>query len=295
MSNITDQKHFLLQSIFRNKLSKEELNFYANGSTIYSFEREEPLLTIQKKIFLIIKGDVLIKSENNEPVTRLSSGFVGLSYLFADELWQRYKVYSTSGLQVLHLDLLIMLDMMKKFPAFRGYFFRMATELDVILLHYYSTKNDISQREDLSTVVSSLEELSFERGLYDAAIVKKDKDFLILYNGDLMHTDGIKLLPGIIYRCITLPDDGEWVNSSGTRLLYSSDLSDNLLSSNKEKLLEALQEQTPKQVNTVNISDTSKTSKAFKTNKHFKFKYYLPFVYVLLFLVSILAIIIISI
>jgi hypothetical protein len=298
MSKITDQKHFLLQSIFRNKLSEKELILYANGSSIYTFDQEELLFSGQKKFFLIIKGDVLIKSENNDLVTRLSSGFVGLSYLFSDKLWQRYRAYSTSGLQVLHLDLLIMQDMMKKFPAFQEYFFRNATELDLVLLHHYSTETDISQRANLAAVVSSLEELSLDAGLYDAGIVKKDKNFLILHTGRFMHTSGPKLLPGKIYDCSALPDTGEWVNMGNTRLLYSSDPSNNLLNSNKAKLLDVPQEQTLKQVdsiNTVNVSDTLHTSKAFKNKKRFNYKHYLPFVYIFLFLVSILAIIITSI
>lgn len=297
MSKITDQKSFLLQSVFRNQLSENELNFYANGSSIHTFDEEEPLFNSQKRFFLIIKGEVIIKSENNDPVTRLSSGFVGLSYLFTDRLWQRYQAYSSSGLQVLHLEPLIMLDMIKKFPAFQGYFFQVATELDVILTHHYSTENDISQRVDLSTVVSSLEELTFESGLYNAKIVKRQNSFVMLYLGDLMHEDGMKLSPGRIYNCSSLPDDGEWVNSGDTRLLYSSDSSDNLLNSNNEKLLEIPQEQTKEKVDAVNIldiSDISQTSQVLKTNKHFKIKHYLPYIYILLFLVSMLVIIIIS-
>ncbi|NJK58327.1 MAG: hypothetical protein HC939_21290 [Pleurocapsa sp. SU_5_0] len=82
MSSITDQKQYILQSIFRNKLVEHELNFYTNGSTIISYNGEELLCSSkQKKIFFILQGHVQVKG-NDEPVTTLSSGFIGLSFLF---------------------------------------------------------------------------------------------------------------------------------------------------------------------------------------------------------------------
>ncbi|NJK58326.1 MAG: hypothetical protein HC939_21285 [Pleurocapsa sp. SU_5_0] len=149
--------------------------------------------------------------------------------------------------------------MMKKFPAFPSYFFQRATELDLILLHYYSTKNDLSKRASLSSVVSSLEQLSFESGIYDASILKEDKSSLILYSGDLMHTSGTELVPGVIYNCTELPDDGEWVNSGATQLFYEGNASNNLLNLNKTKRLEASKEKASKQVNSLNATTTTAT------------------------------------
>jgi hypothetical protein len=260
MSSITDQKQYILQSIFRNKLLEHELKFYTNGSTIISYNGEELLCSSkQKKIFLILQGYVQVKG-NDEPVTTLSSGFIGLSFLFPDTLWQKYQGYSTCGLQVLCLDILVVQDMMKKFPAFPSYFFQRATELDLILLHYYSTKNDLSKRASLSSVVSSLEQLSFESGIYDASILKEDKSSLILYSGDLMHTSGTELVPGVIYNCTELPDDGEWVNSGATQLFYEGNASNNLLNLNKTKRLEASKEKASKQVNSLNATTTVSTA-----------------------------------
>mgnify|MGYP003487385094 CR=1 FL=1 len=249
MSNITKQKQSILKSLFKNKLSEEELTFYTNGCSIFSFDGEELLCSIkQKKIFLIMKGNVQIK-DNNELVTILSSGFVGLSFLFLDYLWQKYQGYSTCGLQVLCLDISVVTDMMKKFPAFPAYFRRQATELDLILLHYYQTKNDLSNRASLSSVVSSLEQLSFESGIYDASLIKADKSALILYSGDLFHTSGTELVPGKIYNCTELPDDGEWINSAGTQLFYEVSTSNALLNVNKTRKLGTSNEKALKQVN----------------------------------------------
>lgn len=299
MSNIADQKQNILQSIFRNKLSEHELKFYTNGCTMISFDGEELLCSSkQRKIFLIIKGCVQIK-DNNEPVTTLASGFVGLSFLFPNNFWQKYQGYSTHGLQVLCLDFLVVEDMMKKFPAFPGYFFRNATELDLILLHYQSTRNDLSNRVSLSSVVSSLGQLSFESGIYKASILKEDKSSLILYSGDLMHTSGAELVPGKIYNCTELPDDGEWVNSGGTELFYEGSISNDLLNLNKTKRLETSKEKAIKQkqvtfdnpattvATTAEAKTVVATAKSVRRSGRFKHYNYSWLVYALLFTICI--------
>ncbi|MBW4532319.1 MAG: hypothetical protein KME09_00095 [Pleurocapsa minor HA4230-MV1] len=305
-TNIAKNRESFIKSIFQNKLSQEELEFYTSASSIDTFNGEQLLWSnSQQKIFLIIKGSVRVKSDRGELITILNSGFVGLSHLFPKELWQIYKAYSTQGLQVLYLDLLAAQDIMEKFPAFRDYFWRSAIELNCVILHHYASAKDLSQRANLSSLVSALEELSFEQGVYNANILKKDKDFLILNLGDLIHTNGTELLPGKIYDCSLLPDYGEWVNNSGgTQVFYSQEANNRLLDQSKTKKLEASKEEMKQvdSINTIDLAVISKTelqsTKQGKSGKSWvkfkRLKRYLPFIYIFLFILSVFIIIIIS-
>jgi hypothetical protein len=241
MLDITDIKKRILQSVFKDKFSKSEIDKYSELTDINVFNDEILLQThIDNRVFLILEGTVQIKSESNESVLSLSSGFIGLSNLFPDILWQKYRIYSTCGLKVIYLDNSILSSLIAKDHAFNDYLYRQVLNLDLLLLHYYETVNLPSKRVDLISQVSNLDILSLKSGLYEPSIFKDNKDYLILHFGKLIHSSGAALLPGRVYDCSALPDAGEWMNLSGTQLFCSEQLisNQNLSSSAQRNSLE---------------------------------------------------------
>lgn len=218
MSEIIQLKRQILQSVFKNKLSESELEVYCELTDINVFDSENFLQThTDGRLFFILKGSVQIKSETNESVVSLSSGFLGLSNLFPDILWQKYRIFSTSGLKVFYLDISILSSLITKYPALKDYFYRQALNLDLLLLHHYETANLPSERVDLAAQISSLSILSLESGVHKAALFK-DKSQLILHTGQLIHSSGKELIPGRVYHGLSLPDCGEWMNLGDTNL-----------------------------------------------------------------------------
>jgi hypothetical protein len=294
MPNITDSKNNLLQSIFRNKLSDDELRFYTSHSILMSFDEEELLCSNKcKKIYLIIKGNSQIKDDDELIMTLAPGCFIGLSYIFTDDIWRKYEGYSTCGLQVLCFDITVVKDMMTKFPALRAYFYETATKLDLTLIHYRSTKSNLSERVGLPSVVSSLERMSFAQGIYEASLLKQEINSLILYKGELLHTSGIELEPGRVYDTINFPDDGEWVNLTETHLFYEG-ATTSLLSTEKTKKLETSKKETLKLVEQID-SPTDSINTVSSTSTHISVQGFQKFIrqnwilYMLLLLVFAIA------
>lgn len=314
MIEIAHLKKKILQSVFKNKLSESELEVYSELTDINVFDGDNFIQTHNDgRLFFILKGSVQIKSETNESVVSLSSGFLGLSNLFPNILWQKYRIFSTSGLKVFYLDISILSSLINKYPALEDYFYRQAINLDLLLLHHYETANLPSEKVDLASQISSLSILSLESGVHEASMFIKDKSYLILHIGQLIHSSGRQLSPGKVYKCSSLPNFGEWMNLSETHLFCDDreqlNTNSSLLNSSHQQCLEAGRHHQAKTINSQSIVEISYQQPEAISIKHEKPKqhfgqrctnwvqkpstnYLTKFRYILLFLICFVAVIV---
>ena len=171
------------------------------------------------KITLILEGSISILNERDEVVTFYSSGFVGLNSIFSSIAeWNYYRLICNTKVSILSIDVDSFSGIITNYSALVAYFQYQAKQLDLLLLHYKVTSSCLVNRVNLLPYLSRLENTLFAPGIVKGESFLENNNFLILHTGSLIHDSGKEVYPGQVYRCSSLPFDGEWLSLSHTSL-----------------------------------------------------------------------------
>ena len=197
-------------------LSEHELELCFESSLYQEFQPGSKLEN--DEIYLIVEGNISVRNEDEEGVKSYSDGLLGLDSLFQDLThWHDYTLYAEDSAAVLNLDKDIFLKQIKNHSSLATRLHHQANQLDLLLLHFAVTRSCLVNRVNLSPYLGSLKQIIFEPGLIRGCHFLLNQ-FLILYNGNLIHDSGKELIKGQVYNCAYLPSDGEWLSLEQTHL-----------------------------------------------------------------------------
>ena len=163
-------------------------------------------------IYLIVEGKARLLDGEDNLLLSLDRGWFGQMSLFPDGEFAPYRVRASAGLKLGCLSFASWQKLTAQNHRLEGVMHRQAIELDLLLRHRQA---DPKSAYDLLPLLSEMKSHQIPRGELPQA-VWQDKLWLIR-SGELLHTSGKRLLPGIVYLVKDLPQ-GEWLITQPTEL-----------------------------------------------------------------------------
>ena len=150
-------------------------------------------------IFIILAGKVrLIGSDDHLIASREAPESFGELTLFPEGEFQPYTARASIGLKLCYLPQDCLQPLIRKYPDIGDRLYHQAVLWDLLLLCRQTPPFRDAPAEELSNLVSQLEQHNLEVGELPASLLKEKKLWL-LRRGELLHQDSRKLAPGSIY------------------------------------------------------------------------------------------------
>jgi ATP-binding cassette subfamily B protein len=161
-------------------------------------------------IFIILAGKVrMIGSNDNLIASRETPDSFGELTLFPEGDFQPYAARASVGVKLCYLPQECLQSLIRKYPNIGDRLYHQAVLWDLLLLCRQTPSFRDSPAEELSNVVSQLEQHDLEVGELPASLLKEQKLWL-LRRGELLHPDGRKLTPGSIYTPSKSREERAW-------------------------------------------------------------------------------------
>ncbi|MEA5578141.1 ABC transporter transmembrane domain-containing protein [Anabaena sp. UHCC 0451] len=196
-----------VNQIFDNSLSKDDLE-----NCVQELEIIEPQTAKQfwqstnatPGIYLVLAGKVRLLDSGNNLITTLTSGSsFGELTLFPEQKFSDYVARASVNLKIGYLPQAVI----NKFSTVRDHLLRKAELWDILLLLCQnSTLPRHESVEEMLTALSLFTKQNLEIGTLNPQITKNAK-LLLVSQGELRHSQGIKLIPGNI---CGHPQQGNW-------------------------------------------------------------------------------------
>ena len=174
-------------------------------------------------ILIILAGKVrLIGSDDHLIASREAAESFGELTLFPEEDFQPYAARASVGLKLCYLPGECLQEIIHKYPNIGDRLYHQAVLWDLLLLCRQTPPFRDAPAEELSNVVSQLEQHNLEEGELPASVLNEKKLWL-LRRGELLHPDGRKLTPGSFYTPSQSRKERTWQVTQPTELYSLSD------------------------------------------------------------------------
>lgn len=165
---------------------------------------------------LLLDGSISILNQNNELIVTCFDGFIRLNDIFGD-IYSHYKLFCNTSGSILVADADALEQIIVRYPNLRKAFYRQANEIELLLVHLKSTRDNLASRICLLPLLSGLRQICLEPGLANISDFAQGS-FVILFAGCLIHDSGKELIIGQVYECSSLPTEGDWYSLGGSNL-----------------------------------------------------------------------------
>lgn len=209
-----DYKVIALNSASNFILTEQDLIYLSDSSVQLNFSQGENIEV--SSICLILQGiATVVDYYDKGAIIYCNRGFLGLHNIFSRESWQPCVIKAKDNLSILKFEFNEFLSRVEAYPHLITFFHRQALQLDLLLLHYRASSDNLLNRIDLVPYFNRLTQILIKPGtIVDNRLFVNNK-FLILYKGSLMHDSGKELVPGEMYKCNNLQLKGLWYSLDG--------------------------------------------------------------------------------
>ncbi|HEY9604831.1 MAG TPA: peptidase domain-containing ABC transporter [Allocoleopsis sp.] len=176
-------------------------------------------------IFIILAGKIrLIGSDDHLIASREAPESFGELTLFPEGEFQPYTARASIGLKLCYLPQDCLQPLIRKYPDIGDRLYHQAVLWDLLLLCRQTPPFRDAPADELSNLVSQLEQHNLEVGELPASLLKEKKLWL-LRRGELLHQDSRKLTPGSIYTPSQSREERDWRVTQPTELYSLSNSS----------------------------------------------------------------------
>ena len=206
---------------FNNTLPESDFKSLNKKISILDPDPGEPFWSSSSSpgVYLILEGKVRLLDRQDNLVASLSAGMMlGQSSLFPQSELQTHAARASWGLKLGYIPLSALRRYLMPGSAFSQHLYEQALAWDLLLL-YNQTLNSDRQSEanhdkrqavqNLLAVLPQLERKQLATGELPSEILQRR--LLILRRGTILHSSGLKLIPGQQYDGTELPQNGAWL------------------------------------------------------------------------------------
>ena len=202
-----------LSQAFNNTLPAAALKSLSQKISISAPNPGEPFWSSSSQtpgIYLILEGKVRLLDRQDNLVASLSAGTVfGQISLFPLEKLQEHRVRASWGLKLGYLSQANLRKYLVPESAFSQHLYKQALAWDLLLLCNRQTNSDRQAVQNLLKVLPQLQRHQLATGELPTAILQQR--LLVLRQGTIIHSSGLRLSPGQIYQVAELPQTGAWL------------------------------------------------------------------------------------
>ena len=210
-----------LQKAFNNTLSESALNSFIQQLKIVIPEPGEPFWNSASSppgIYIVLEGKVRLTDERDNLLASLSEGTIlGQSSLFPQLELRPYAARAGWGLKLGYLTPDVLEEYRQPGSELEKALYHQALTWDLLLL-YSDCHPDVDRQElqDLYSVLPQLERHQLPPGELSWDLL--EKHLLLLRQGSIIHTSGLRLIAGNKYEPDSLPKNGAWLNTQPIEL-----------------------------------------------------------------------------
>jgi HlyB family type I secretion system ABC transporter len=213
-------------------------------------------------IYLILEGKARLIDESEELITSLSSGATfGELTLFPDDDFRSYQIRASVNLKLAYLEGDFLKNLGDRYPQIQEHLQRQARLQDLLVINARSAIGQNRSRNNLVDLLSLLKEDDLQAGILPEKIFNNQQSCL-LRKGEIVHSQGQKLIPGNIYNLSELPRSGTWKVATDTQI-YTLSLDD---ANNLEQKTELVK--TSSTTVAIELSSNNKNNKITKLKKN---------------------------
>ena len=202
-----------LKQAFNNTLAETELKQLAKKIKILEPNPGEPFWSSKSSspgVYLILKGKVRLLDQQDNLVASLSEGMMlGQISLFPLEKLQNHAARASWESKLAYLSLAELRRYLFPGSGLLRHLHHQALTWDLLLLCNYHSANNRQEIQDLLAALPRLELRQLATGELDPDILKQH--LLILREGTIVHSSGLKLISGYPYQGADLPQNGAWL------------------------------------------------------------------------------------
>jgi HlyB family type I secretion system ABC transporter len=210
-------------------------------------------------VYLILQGKARLVNECEDLITSLSSGSTfGELTLFTDDNFLSYQIRASVNLKLAYLQGDVLQKLGDRHPQIQEHLKRQAKLQDLLVIHSQAASSQNLSQNNLVDILPFLEEHNLQPGKLSEKL-RHDRNLWLLRRGELVHSQGQKLLPGNFYHLADLPQGGTWQITTDTQL-YSLSQDDASELQQKTELSQVSQE-------IVTIEASSKNNRITKLKK----------------------------
>ena len=210
-----------LQKAFNNTLSGSALNSFIQQLKIVIPEPGEPFWNSASSppgIYIVLEGKIRLTDERDNLLASLSEGTIlGQISLFPQSELRPYAARAGWGLKLGYLTPDSLQEYRQPGSKLEKALYHQALTWDLLLL-YSDRHRDIDRQElqDLYSILPKLERHQLPPGELPSDLL--EQHLLLLRQGTIMHTSGLRLIPGNKYDRDNLPKNGAWLNTKPIEL-----------------------------------------------------------------------------
>ncbi|NJL52950.1 MAG: hypothetical protein HC930_13415 [Hydrococcus sp. SU_1_0] len=173
-------------------------------------------------IYLILAGKVRLIDQDDNLIASIAQGWLGQISLFMESGWQPYSLRASLGLKIAYLDAKSAKSWFENCPQLQEYIYAQGERWDLLMLcHQVSGSKSV---EALLPILAALNTAQLEPGILPHELAE-NRQLWLLYQGEMVHGSGLKLVPGQLYDRNILPTEGEWLITKPTELYVLEDSS----------------------------------------------------------------------
>ncbi len=198
---------------FNNTLTESDLRLLAKKIQILTPNPGEPFWESKSclpGIYLILEGKVRLLDEQDNLVASLSEGIMlGQISLFPWEKLQPHAARASWGAKLGYLSLADLGRYLLPESELSQQLHHQALAWDLLLLCHHHSANNRQKIQDLLAALPQLERHQLATGELPTKILQRH--LLILRQGTIIHSSGLKLTAGQPYNGAALPQNGAWL------------------------------------------------------------------------------------
>jgi ATP-binding cassette subfamily B protein len=161
-------------------------------------------------VYIVLAGKVRLLDSDNNLIGSLETGVLfGQQTLFPNENFQPYATRASLNLKLAYLPNTYLQSLIAKYPTIGDRLRHQAIVWNFLLLCRQSISSTDVTVEDLLQLLTLLESQIFEKGELSFSIVQ-GQQLLLLHQGELLHSSGMRLTIGNLYFSPQLPLGGSW-------------------------------------------------------------------------------------
>jgi HlyB family type I secretion system ABC transporter len=234
-------------------LQKIEIIEPATGSLFWRSLETDP------GVYFILQGKARLIDESENLIASLSPRTTfGELTLFTDDNFRPYQIRASVNLKLAYLKGDVLKKLGDRYPQIQEHLKRQARLQDLLVINARSDSIKNFFKNNLVDLLPFLKEHNLRSGKLSEKL-RQDRELWLLRRGELVHSQGQKIIPANVYNLSELPQDGTWQITTDTQL-YSLSQEDARHLKQKTEIVRSSQE-------IVTIEPSSKNNRITKLKK----------------------------